>query len=418
MRFQMVPQSKHPDFLDLPWEIPLSEWESERLVEITHGIHRHVVRFVSYDDRLYALKELPQRLAEREYRLLRRLSAEGIPVVEVVGVVTDRGGIPWPGAGQAASVPDAVLITQHLPFSLPYRSLFTGHGMPDLCDRLLDALAGLLVRLHLVNFFWGDCSLSNTLFRRDAGALAAYLVDAETGEMQPSLSRGMRNYDIEIASENIAGELLDVQAEVGDIGLDPIETAQDLERRYADLWIELTREDIIGPHERYRIDNRLHRLNELGFDVSEFELTTVPEGYRLRLEPQVVEPGHHRRRLHSLTGLHVQENQARRLLHDIERFRARIEEREGRKLPESVVVYRWLSERFEPAIAAVPAEFHGKLEPAEIYHQILEHRWFLSEDLGRDVPFDEAIKSYVESVLPNAPEEKTVFERASGSGDP
>ncbi len=99
MRFQMVPQSQHPDFFDLPWEQPLAEWESERLVEITHGIHRHVVRFVSYDDRLYALKELPQRLAEREYRLLRRLSAEGIPVVEVVGVVTDRGGMPRPGVG-------------------------------------------------------------------------------------------------------------------------------------------------------------------------------------------------------------------------------------------------------------------------------------------------------------------------------
>lgn len=410
MRFQMVPQSSHPDFLDLPWDVPLAEWKSERLVEITRGIHRHVVRFVSYDDRLYALKELPQPLAEREYRLLRRLAAEGIPVVEVVGVVTDRG------SAERENDLDAVLITRHLPFSLPYRALFSGHGVPDLCDRLLDSLVGLLVRLHLVNFFWGDCSLSNTLFRRDAGALAAYLVDAETGEMHPTLSDGMRRYDVDIAAENIAGELMDVQAAVGHIEMEPIGTALDLWHRYEQLWCELTREDIIPPNERYLIEHRMRRLNELGFDVTEFELTTVPEGYRLRLHPQVVEPGHHRRRLHSLTGLQVQENQARRLLHDIERFKARLEEREGRKLPESVAVYRWLSERFEPAIEAVPAELRGKLEPPEIYHQILEHRWFLSEDQGRDVGFQEAIQSYVESVLPQAPDEKAMLE--SGNDDP
>lgn len=408
MRFQMVPQSSHPDFLDLPWDLPLAEWESERLVEITRGIHRHVVRFVSYDDRIYALKELPQQLAGREYRLLRRLAAEGIPAVEVVGIVSDRS------TDSRVNDLEAVLITRHLSFSLPYRALFIGHGVPDLSDRLLDSLVGLLVRLHLVNFFWGDCSLSNTLFRRDAGALAAYLVDAETGEMHPTLSDGMRDYDLEIAAENIAGELLDVQGLVGNLELDPISTALDLRDRYTALWTELTREDIIPRHERYRIEQRLRRLNELGFDVTEFELTTVPTGYRLRLHPQVVEPGHHRRRLHSLTGLHVQENQARRLLHDIERFKARIEEREERKLPESVAVYRWLSERFEPAIEAVPAELRGKLEPAEIYHQILEHRWFLSEDQGRDVGFQEAIQSYIQGILPGAPEEKAMLETDVG----
>src|SRR5438876_7034061 len=80
----------HPDFLDLPWGLPLEEWPSERLVEVPRGIARHVVRFVNYDGIIYALKELPRRLAEREYRLLRHLAAEGIPVVEVVGTVTDR----------------------------------------------------------------------------------------------------------------------------------------------------------------------------------------------------------------------------------------------------------------------------------------------------------------------------------------
>ncbi|MDK6763610.1 hypothetical protein QP337_29110, partial [Escherichia coli] len=77
----------------------------------------------------------------------------------------------------------ACLITEHLPFSLPYRAIFGQQHRRATIAQLIDGLAVLLVRLHLLGFFWGDVSLSNTLFRRDAGTFAAYLVDAETGEL-------------------------------------------------------------------------------------------------------------------------------------------------------------------------------------------------------------------------------------------
>ena len=188
----------------------------------------------------------------------------------------------------------------------------------------------------------------------------------------------------------MAGELLDLEAaEVGlPSGLDPIETAAEVPRRYEALWSELTREDVFGPDETYRIDERLRRLNELGFDVEEVKLVGDAGGQSLRLNPQVVEPGHHRRRLHTLTGLYVQENQARRLLNDLATFRA-TGERAG--APESVVAYRWLTECFEPSIAAVPVELRGKREPAELFHEILEHRWFLSEAARRDVGMPAAV---------------------------
>lgn len=408
MRFQMVARTPHPDFLDLPWHLPLEEWESERIVEVARGIHRHVVRFVNYDGQLFALKELPDRIAEREYRLLRQLAEAEIPVVEVIGIVGDRSSLPaTPAYPTAAEELDAVLITRHLDFSLPYRILFTSHGLPDIRGRLLDAMAELLVRLHLVGFFWGDCSLSNTLFRRDAGELEAYLVDAETGQIHPTLSDRMRHYDLEVAVENAAGELLDVEAGYGlPPGIDPIETAESLRERYESLWEELTREEVFSPNERYKIDARLRRLHELGFDVDEIKLVTTPEGYRLVLHTQVVEPGHHRRRLHSLTGLHVQENQARRLLYDINSYRDALERRDGRTLPESVVAYRWVNEIFEPTIQTIPEDLRQKLDPAEIYHQILEHRWFLSERAGRDVGLRDAVESYIDSVLRHVPDEK------------
>jgi Domain of unknown function (DUF4032) len=422
MRFQMLPREAWPDFLDLPWDQPLAEWASPRIVEVARGISRHVVRFVDYDGALYALKELPTRLAEREYQLLRELADASVPVVEVVGVVSERG-IPAEGLpAETAADPDelgAILITRHLEFSLPYRTLFTVRGISDLHNRLLDALVELLVRLHLAGFFWGDCSLSNALFRRDAGALAAYLVDAETGELHPSLSDGQRAFDLTIAEENAAGELLDVIAalaededapDASDAGIDdPMAVAAQLRPRYEALWSELTRDEVFAPNERYRIDARLRRLNELGFDVEEFELLTVKGGYRLRLPTRVVEAGHHRRRLLMLTGLDVGENQARRLLNDLDRFRAELAQAEGRSLPDAVVGYKWRAEVFEPAVAAVPAELHAKREPAELFHELLAHRWYRSETAGRDVGMADAVASFVEQVLPKIPDERATI---------
>jgi hypothetical protein len=426
MRFQMLPREAWPDFLDLPWDQPLAEWSSPRIVEVARGISRHVVRFVDYDGALYALKELPTRLAEREYQLLRELAAASVPVVEVVGVVSERG-IPAAGLSiETATEPDelgAILITRHLEFSLPYRTLFTVRGISDLHNRLLDALVELLVRLHLAGFFWGDCSLSNALFRRDAGALAAYLVDAETGELHPSLSDGQRAFDLTIAEQNAAGELLDVIAALAedadapdapDASIDdPMAVAAQLRPRYEALWSELTRDEVFAPDERYRIDARLRRLNELGFDVEEFELLTVKGGYRLRLPTRVVEAGHHRRRLLMLTGLDVGENQARRLLNDLDRFRAELVQAEGRTLPDAVVGYKWRAEVFEPAVAAVPAELHAKREPAELFHELLAHRWYRSEAAGRDVGMADAVASFVEQVLPKVPDERATIARPS-----
>ncbi len=364
------------------------------------GISRHVVRFVEYDGALYALKELPERPARREWTLLRRLQDQGLPVVEPVGVVTGR-----------RDDLDAVLITRHLEYSLPYRVLFSGAGIPDLRTHLLNALVELLARLHVRGFFWGDCSLSNALFRRDAGALSAYLVDAETGELHGKLSDGQRAYDLDIAQQNVIGELLDVDAEVGlPPDLDPDDTATEIGERYHALWDELTREETFRPDERYKLDERLHRLNELGFDVEEISLEATDGGYRLRLDPRVVEPGHHRHRLLRLTGLDAQENQARRLLNDIARYREARERREKRTLPESAVASEWRQLVFEPTVAAVPEKLQGRLPAAEVFHQVLEHRWFLSEREKHDVGIEEALRSYLASELPQRPAERVIID--------
>ena len=399
-RFQLVARTGNPSFLDLPWQLPLEEWESDRIVNLIRGISRHVVRFVEYDGVLYALKELAERPARREYTLLRRLEDQGLPVVEAVGLVTER-----------QDDLDAILITRHLEYSLPYRALFSGGAIPDLRTHLLNALVELIARLHLRGFFWGDCSLSNALFRRDAGALSAYLVDAETGELHGTLSDGQRAYDLDIAYTNVIGELLDVDAEVGlPSDIDPDEVGDEILKSYENLWCELTCEETFGADERFKLDERLHTLNDLGFDVEEITLEASGSGYKLKLDPRVVEPGHHRHRLLRLTGLDAQEGQARRMLNDIARYREALERKEGRALPESVVAAKWRDEVFEPTVAAVPDELWGKLPAAEVFHQVLEHRWYLSERAGKDVGIEEAVRSYVESELPRKPAERVVLD--------
>lgn len=397
MRFLFVPPAEDAvGLLDLPWGQPLEQWQDDRIVEVRQrGLHRHVVRFVSEAGRLYALKELNERLARREYSILRRLVGLEVPAVHVLGAVVDRGGTP-----------DAILVTQFLDYSLSYRSVFSNPHRVEPASRLLDALVELLVRLHLTGCFWGDCSLSNTLFRPDADTLAAYLVDAETAESHPRLSDGQRGYDVDLARERVGGELLDLQA--GGLlpaDIDPVSLADQIPLRYASLWDELTLEEVLRPEEqRYRVLARLRRLNELGFDVDEVELISAGAGNRVRMRTRIAEPGHHRRRLLIRTGLTVQENQARRLLNDIASFRAYLEQRDGRPASETVAANQWLLEVYDPVVAAIPAELRHRREPAQVFHEILEHRWFLSEAAGRDVGTTEAAGSYFATVLPGVPE--------------
>ena len=402
--FSLVTRGGHPDFLDLPWTEPLVRWQHERLVPMARGVSRHIVRFVAYDDRVYALKETTEELAEREFRALRTLAELDLPVVQAVGVVHARHDRD--GAELAA-----VLITRFLEYSLPYRHLFSVDPSPALRPQLVDAGALLLVRLHLDGVFWGDCSLSNVLFRRDAGALMAYLVDAETVETHPPpLGEGMRGHDMEIAVENVAGGIYDLQeAGVLPADLDPGELVADLEARYEALWCELTRTDELDAGERHRIEDRIRRLNELGFDVEELAVEATAGGAHLHIRPVVVEEGHHSRELQRRTGLQVQENQARRLLNDIAAYRAWHEGVSGQPMSDTVAAARWMAEVYEPIVAQVPSELRGRLEPPELFHELLEHRWFLSEAQGREVTNAEAVASLITSVLPYRPEERTIL---------
>jgi hypothetical protein len=391
-----------PELFDLPWNVPLESWPVDTIAALPKGISRHVVRFVHLGDHIVAIKETTEELARGEYELLRSLQRLDVPCVDPVAIVSGR--VSPDGEALAPA-----LVTRHLRFSLPYRALYSQTLRPDTATRLADALAVLLVRLHLVGFFWGDVSLSNTLFRRDAGAFAAYLVDAETGKLIPSgLSDGQRDHDLDIGMTNVAGELFDLQAGNRlDADIDPIAVAQSIVDSYHSLWRELTVGETFSSSDRWRMADRISRLNELGFDVEELSVTTDDTGTTFSIQPKVVDAGHHQRRLLRLTGIDAGENQARRLLNDLDSYRATFYA--DQEVDEDMVAHEWLSQVFEPVIRAVPREFRGRLEPAEMFHQLLDHRAKRSREDERDVSLAEALGSYVDEVLRHRRDEITVM---------
>ena len=387
----------HPDFLDLPWQVGLVDWPgaTERSIQLQRGLSRHEVQFVSYEGTaIYAMKELPEGLAEREYGLLMEIQDKGLPAVEPVGHALVRR----PNGERTG-----VLVTRFLDASHPYRVIFLKKGLERYRERLLDAMAGLLVRLHLAGVFWGDCSLSNVLFRRDAGQLGAYLVDAETSEIHPTLSDGQRRLDLMIMGDNVAGDLLDI-AMVAKLPeeLRPEDIGANIKHRYEGLWNEVNRELIVGVEERWRIQERIRALNALGFSVREINLIATGDRDKLAMRTLVTDRDYHRHRLQDLTGLVAQERQAEMLLNEIEELRAGSSRALNRSIPSSVAAFHWLTEQWEPTLERLDDLLQSEVDATELYCQVLEHKWFMSESAEADIGLPSALDSYLAKFKPTS----------------
>lgn len=380
----------------LAWDLPLEEWPEDPALAEKRGISRHVVRLIRVnedeDAEIYAVKETVSEFANREYVALRQLRALNAPSVDPIAVVEgrlDKDGEELP----------CILATRFLPYSLPYRVLLSGSVTAHDIFNMANALALLLVRLHLLGFWWGDCSLSNTLFRRDAEGFAAYLVDAETGEFQKSLSNGQRDHDLEIAHFNVAAELEDLALSgVLYPGLDPVRASDAVIKRYRRLWAALRDPQSLDPTDRFAVEKAMRQLHDLGFAVEEVSVDIDGENKVMKFQPKLVAAGYHTNRLKELMGLETEELQAKRILASFDRYRSRLA---STSKSESEFALNWLTNVFNPIVNAVPAQLAGRIEPAQLFHEVLEHRWYLSESAGQDLGLDVAAERYISEVLPH-----------------
>jgi hypothetical protein len=384
------------ELLDLPWEQPLETWAADaegslggmRFRELPVGPSRHLVRFLVTDRRTYALKEEPLDVARTEFEILRHLATLGLPAVAAVGLA------------EAPEREAAVLVTEYLDFSIQYRRLLMRFplGPGPYRDRLLDAMAWLLVDLHRAGVYWGDCSLANTLFRRDGDKIQAFLVDAETSAIYPTLSDGQRSYDLDILVENVAFGLADLGAMQGraDAADDAVEAAETVRSRYAAVWDELQIEPELQADDRHAVRARIRRLNDLGFAVDEISLEpTGSHQGSVRLKVVVANRRFHSRELERLTGIRALEGQAQLLLNDLHEYRAWLEFDRGGPIDEAQAAERWLENVLEPTLETLlPAIGPGR-DPLQAYCDVLEEKWILSELAGTDVGLRAAIDAYV-----------------------
>lgn len=380
---------------NLPWHTPLEQWPEDETLAAQRGISRHIVRLVrSTPDpasEIYAVKETVEEFAVREYEALRELSLRGAPAVAQVAIVTNR-------YSQNGEELPCAIVTRFLPYSLPYRVILSGQITQHEITNMANALAYLLVRLHLLGFWWGDCSLSNTLFRRDAEGFAAYLVDAETGEFQKKLSDGQREHDLELARFNVAAELEDLKI-AGFLfpAMDPIRGSESVITRYRKIWKSLSEPQILPAGDRHAVERAMRSLQDIGFAVEEVDIQLAGDKSTVTFIPKLVAPNYHSQRLIELMGLETEELQAKRVLASFDRFRSR----EIEKTPKvEEAAKRWLDEVFYKVINAVPTAMRGRVEDAQLFHEVLEHRWYLGEKAGRDLGLEFATNDYISKVLP------------------
>lgn len=292
-------------------------------------------------------------------------------------------------------------------------------------------MASLLVDLHRGGVYWGDCSLSNTLFRRDGDKIQAYLVDAETSEVHPGLSDGQREADLEVLVENVAFGLADlaVLQNRSDLLDEAIAAAEAVRDRYRQLWDEIHAVADVEPGDRHAVASRIRRLNELGFAVEEVALEPAEGGRRLRLRVAVATRRFHARELERLTGLRVLEGQARILLNDLREYRTWLEHDEGPRLTEAEGAERWLRDVLEPTLARLAPAIGPNRDPIQAYCDVLETKWLVSEAAGHDVGLAQSIETYLAMGAP-APESSegplvdldidwsATFDEPTGTGGP
>ena len=392
------------ELLEMDWGTSITEWTSDRLVDLPRGISRHNVRFVAFGDRTYAVKELPTGPARQDHAVLHTLEALSGPAVRPVGLVirNDRD----PNSEEAA-----VVISRYLDYSFSYRELISGAGFGARRNQLLDAFAWLLVELHLLGCIWRDCSLSNVLYRWDADAIETTLVDAETAAVHPSLSDGQRHEDLEIMIENVAGEMGDIAASQGK-SLDEadLEMGFDIAERYHGIWSEVRVDEKLEPDQHYKVAERVRRINELGLEVAEVEL--VPhngdEHEHLHLKLKVADRHYYSNRLRELTGVDAGEHQARQILSDLQYYEVKQLSQVDSSNPtgmlaKALIAARWRVDVFEPMLRRVTEVIGPAADPVQAYCDLLYHRYILSVKTDRDVGTEAAFEDWVAVGRPGYP---------------
>ena len=376
--FRLFARTEQAALLDLPWALPLEDWPEER--RRRHRARHRPSRRALRRAQRRVLRAEGAAAADRCARVpaaRARSSDEGVPSVEAVGVADDRTS----ASGEELQ---AVLITRYLEFALPYRLIL---GRADAArDRAVDPrralgaarptaprrlLLGRLLALERALPPRRRRALRVPRRRRDERAARAAL--GRPAAARPRHRRGeprrraarprsrarprRRRRSLRVRGERAHRLRRALGRADARRGL--------LARRGPPA------RGALAPAERARLRRRGGRARLVG----------------RRGAPAAALEG---RRGRATTGGGCSPHRARRAGEPGARPAQRPDalSRVARALRQEAGLRHgggglWLSEVFEPAIAAIPPELRGRRAAAEIFHELLEHRWFLSERAGR-----------------------------------
>jgi len=370
-----VPRKDIRRLSSLPWSAPLEEWHRHgvRILSIKSGLSRHVVRFVAAGRERYAIKETTPLSAVRESDCYADLRRKGIPTLEPVGVVSrhdGRGLVQTAVGGQTEKRETGYLITRLMDKVIPDSFLFRRGFSADNRKRIWDAIIDLFVQLHTNGAYWGDASLANMLIHFSAEVvpelgrrtrLRAVLADAETVETRPSISASMRQADLDFFLESMLWTEADLKA--SGIVRDPLITLDD--QRYL----------VEHYHERYAVE----------LETRSFELVTHIDVDRL-------------------LGSFDAKGRGALLLQHINEHKWYVSERFGRDIGLVEAAEDWYRSVFRPVCRIFSdyglLEFFPDKTAANLYVEIMEHKYYMSQKESRDVGLVAALEDYMTRFAP------------------
>ena len=382
--------------MKLPWHIPLEEWPDQGVIPLTirRGESRHPVIFVELEGTRYAIKETTPHMAEREVKNLREIEHRGIPVLSAVGSITvtmppllleERGPGGHP---QYTSGDRGYTVTRLTPRVIPHSLLFRLPFAKRTKQRLLGAVAVLLVELHEHGVYWDDPSLANVLIRIDGRHIMAIMADAETADIfTEPVSEGLREQDIALFGESLIWQAEDLRQARN---LPEEETVVDdkdfryFVRRYHWLHrehIQLSTSPSFST--LYQVNRFVESLNQWGYSL----LGTT--GHLLQ-KVVTVSPGWYSHRIHELLGIHVPRIYARRFYNMILGHQAIMSKHEGHDVTLEEAAQHWYTNYHLPTILLLRKHLTSKQDPMQAYFSIMHHKWQLSRKAGYEIPLEEA----------------------------
>lgn len=357
----LVDDQRFLDYLDrLPWQYPIDEWQQHGVkhLHIKRGLSRHPVVFVKVEDKNFVVKQIGFEVAQREIDNYKEMLRRGIPTLIPVGCVA-REEEPLTIETPVGTIYErnltghtvTLLIDHVLPDSQLYRRPFKFENR----RRIWDAVVDLFVELHANGIYWGDASLANTLIKfykveiphlGKKTQLQAFLADAETVEIHDSISDSLRQADIDFFLE--AMEWLDEDLRASGVSRDELATEQD----------------------KIYIQTQYARLYETAWRGRDFENLS---GLNIKkLLGAVRDPAYF-----DTLQKHIAEH------------KWYLSERRQLEVAFAEAAQDWLQKIFIPVCELLKREgvldfFPGKTA-AEFYVEIMNHKYVLSREKGRDV---------------------------------